>query len=310
MDKKLTIFDINGNPKASYSPQSHHGRANHTETDDSRHNKSSSSDTDSASETFISKEILERNIREQLALDALNDWKTLTNVSLVPEHVETRSLYNTEAGTDLEQGKVQMWIDMFPILNEARHAFKPVDISERKPKRFQLRVVILNTNEVILDDVNLLTGEKSSDIYVKAFMCDKVAEAQKTDIHYRSLDGEGNFNWRFIFDFDYLPAEKKIIWNHKEKLGFVTIERKMKPKLTVQCLDWDQVSADDQLGEIELNLCKFLKGSGSSDTCTARMLNDPGWPTVNLFKVRKIRGWWPFQSVDPASKGRRPTVSD
>ena len=86
--------------------------------------------------------------------------------------------------------------------------------------------------------------------------------------------------------------------------------RKMKPKLTIQCLDWDQVSADDQLGEIELNLCKFLKGCNSSDTCTSRMSKDPGWPTVNLFKVRKIRGWWPFQPVDPTSTGKRPAVRD
>lgn len=31
---------------------------------------------------------------------------------------------------------------------------------------------------------------------------------QKTDVHYRSLGGEGNFNWRFVFPFDYLPAEQ------------------------------------------------------------------------------------------------------
>jgi hypothetical protein len=31
---------------------------------------------------------------------------------------------------------------------------------------------------------------------------------QKTDVHYRSLDGVGNFNWRFVFPFDYLPAEQ------------------------------------------------------------------------------------------------------
>ncbi len=307
MDKKLTIFDINGNALASYSPQNYQNK-NNNETDDSRHKSSSSTETDSNSESFISKKIHEKDMREQLALDALNDWKTITNVSLVPEHVETRSLYNPESGTDLEQGKIQMWIDMFPILNEARYYFKPVDISERKPKRFHLRIIVFNTSDVILDDENILTGEKSSDIYIKAFMCDKINEAQKTDIHHRSLDGEGNFNWRMIFEFDYLPAEKKIIWNHKEKLGFVTTERKMKPKLTIQCLDWDQVSADDHLGEIELNLCKLLKGCVSSTACTGRMLKDPEWPTVNLFKMRKIRGWWPFQGIDPTSTGRRPTV--
>lgn len=43
-------------------------------------------------------------------------------------------------------------------------------------------------------------------------------DKQKTDVHYRSLDGDGNFNWRFIFGFEYLPAEqlclvsKKVCW--------------------------------------------------------------------------------------------------
>ena len=38
---------------------------------------------------------------------------------------------------------------------------------------------------------------------------------QSTDIHYRSLDGEGNFNWRFVFQFDYLPQEKVVVINEK-----------------------------------------------------------------------------------------------
>lgn len=44
---------------------------------------------------------------------------------------------------------------------------------------------------------------------------------QKTDVHYRSLDGDGNFNWRFVFEFDYLPAEqlclvsKKVVCLHQ-----------------------------------------------------------------------------------------------
>lgn len=109
-----------------------------------------------------------------------------------------------------------MWIDMFPIINDSsKNHFKPVDVSVRRPKKFQLRVVILNTKDVILDDENPLTGEKSSDIYLKGYMCDRIAESQKTDIHYRSLDGEGNFNWRFIYDFEYLPAEKRIVYTHK-----------------------------------------------------------------------------------------------
>ena len=40
-------------------------------------------------------------------------------------------------------------------------------------------------------------------------------DIQETDIHYRSLTGEGNFNWRFIFPFDYLVAEEKIVVSKK-----------------------------------------------------------------------------------------------
>lgn len=33
--------------------------------------------------------------------------------------------------------------------------------------------------------------------------------------HYRSLDGEGNFNWRMVFPFSYLAAEKIMVVKKK-----------------------------------------------------------------------------------------------
>lgn len=35
--------------------------------------------------------------------------------------------------------------------------------------RYELRVIIWNTEDVILEDSNFLTGQKSSDIYVKGY---------------------------------------------------------------------------------------------------------------------------------------------
>lgn len=46
-------------------------------------------------------------------------------------------------------------------------------------------------------------------------MAGKEEDKQKTDVHYRSLDGDGNFNWRFVFDFDYLPAEQLCLVSKK-----------------------------------------------------------------------------------------------
>lgn len=247
---------------------------------------------------------------------ALHDWYNLTGSSLVCEHVETRSLYNPDT-PDIEQGKLEMWIDMFSmedINNSATSAFtptvpRPVDITPRKPKRFQLRVIIYNTEDVILDDVNPLTGEKTSDIYVRGFLCDHVSEAQSTDVHYRSMNGEGKFNWRFIFDFDYLPSEEMIVYRRKEHaFALQAIEHRMEPIFTLQCWDADVVSADDFLGSCQLNLSKMLRGADTAKGCRLSMLKNKNWPTVDLFKVKNVRGWWPVAVYEGDKPGRLAVI--
>ena len=42
-----------------------------------------------------------------------------------------------------------------------------VDISPRKPTAWELRVIIWNTDEVMLEDDAFFSGEKMSDIYVR-----------------------------------------------------------------------------------------------------------------------------------------------
>ena len=43
----------------------------------------------------------------------------------------------------------------------------PADVSPRKPSSYELRVIIWNTDEVVLEDDAFFSGEKMSDIYVK-----------------------------------------------------------------------------------------------------------------------------------------------
>lgn len=87
-------------------------------------------------------------------------------LQIVPEHIESRPLYNPDK-PGIEQGKLELWVDMFPM--DMPLPGPSVDISPRKPKSYELRVVIWNTDDVVLEDDAFFTGEKMSDIYVKGY---------------------------------------------------------------------------------------------------------------------------------------------
>nr|CAB3264595.1 otoferlin [Phallusia mammillata] len=233
---------------------------------------------------------------EHVALVALRHWDEIRKVGchLVPEHVETRSLYSPEK-PGIEQGRLELWIDMFPM--DMPLPGLPVDVSPRKPKGFQLRVIVWNTDEVELQDDDFFTGEKASDIYVKGWLLGD--DKQETDIHYRSLTGEGNFNWRFIFPFDYLIAEEKIVVTKKESMfSWDETEFKMPPRLNLQVWDADHFSADDFLGSLTLDLTRMPRGAKSANKCSLNLASEEedssDVPMVSLFKQRRIKGWWPF----------------
>lgn len=122
--------------------------------------------------------------------------------------------------------------------------------SERSGHRYELRCVIWKTANVDLVDDNL-SREKTSDIYIKGWLYGLEKDMQKTDIHYHSLTGEANFNWRFIFTMDYLAAERVCVQSQKDYIWSLdATSMKFPARLIIQVWDNDIFSPDDFLGEV------------------------------------------------------------
>nr|NP_001304962.3 fer-1-like protein 4-like [Gorilla gorilla gorilla] len=241
---------------------------------------------------------------EAQALLVLRRWQEMPGfgIQLVPEHVETRPLYHPHS-PGLLQGSLHMWIDIFP---QDVPAPPPVDIKPRQPISYELRVVIWNTEDVVLDDENPLTGEMSSDIYVKSWVKGLEHDKQETDVHFNSLTGEGNFNWRFVFRFDYLPTEREVsVRRRSGPFALEEAEFRQPAVLVLQVWDYDRISANDFLGSLELQLPDMVRGARGPELCSVRLARDGAGPRCNLFRCRRLRGWWPVVKLKEAEDVER-----
>lgn len=243
--------------------------------------------------------------KERLALYILHK-----HFALVPEHVESRALMHP-ARPGVPQGQLRLWVDLFPA--SAQPLPPPVDITPRRPRKYKLRVVVYNVFDAPLQETSLVGREKMSDVYVKGWL-QGTKNVQKTDIHYRCMDGEANFNWRFVYELDMMEAEQMMVVEHKEHpWSLHTTQERRPPQLTLQLWDNDLILRDDYLSEMTLDLCRMpkpakrvgavgpeqvpqMQGDGDANSVAITLLDDHS-TAVNLFEAKRLYGFFPFVRV-------------
>ncbi|KAJ3432654.1 c2 calcium-dependent membrane targeting [Anaeramoeba flamelloides] len=166
------------------------------------------------------------------------DWKNMK-----PKPVEYRTLWAPTSSNP--QGKVEMWLE---ILTEEQAARTPqTPLEPPKPDQFEIRAIVWNTKDVVFKDKNM------SDIFVTCQMNE--GKKQSSDIHWRSKDGKGAFNWRYKFPIE-LPARVA--------------------RLKLQLWDKDILNPNDSIGEANINLtglCRRAYKNKSAQTIKKQFIS-------------------------------------
>ena len=151
-----------------------------------------------------------------------DNWKELKY-----KPIEVRPLRNPDK-TNL-QGNIYLWLDIFE--KKDRINIEPWHIEPEPETKVEMRLVIWETENMKQMDV-----EGTSDIYVNAFVDGK--NKQSTDIHYRSQNGIGSFNWRIVLPIS-LPSNRTVLY--------------------LQVYDNDLFASDDYICGAEIDLKQILK---------------------------------------------------
>ena len=151
------------------------------------------------------------------------EWQSIKN-----KPIEPRQLYHKS--TKASQGVLKTWIEIIPIEAMNKNN-KPWNITPRPPEDFEIRLVIWETK-----DVKIMDFEGTSDIYCRAFFDSN--HSKRTETHFRSMNGNGSFNYRLHFDVQN-PGDNQI--------------------LNLQVWDMDLLSSNDFIGDSSLNLASPIK---------------------------------------------------
>jgi len=124
-----------------------------------------------------------------------------------------------------------MWVEINPV-NMDPEKLKVWDISKKPPEELEVRVCILNCKDVVMMDF-----EGTCDTYIRGFF-DTKEDVQETDTHFRNMDGKPDFQYRLVYR---IKVPRK---------GY---------KYTVQGYDRDFFSANEMLGEAQVDLQQMIE---------------------------------------------------
>ncbi|CEF68905.1 C2 domain and Peroxin/Ferlin domain and Peroxin/Dysferlin domain and Ferlin B-domain and FerIin domain-containing protein [Strongyloides ratti] len=268
----------------------------------------------------------------------------LHRIGLVPEHIETRPLYNSVNKT-IECGKLELFVDIFPT---SFGTIPPqINISKRIPDKMQLRIAIFGTRHVLL--TKKVAGQFSTDMYIKCLL-NGTEKAVSTDVHYNVKNGRGSFNWRFVFDINYNVWEEVLVFYKRKRLFRKKSEFTTEPYLILEICDNKRFKKDSVIGKCKIDLLNIEKGTldlndfydendeynmEKKKSCFSRICCDcsggccckkknkklygyrraPRYvevphtgPIVSIMEKQSIRGWWPFISENVPDKFRNNSI--
>eukprot|EP01122_Echinamoeba_exundans_P013557 TRINITY_DN5939_c0_g1_i1.p1 TRINITY_DN5939_c0_g1~~TRINITY_DN5939_c0_g1_i1.p1 ORF type:complete len:1400 (-),score=332.16 TRINITY_DN5939_c0_g1_i1:124-4323(-) len=162
----------------------------------------------------------------ETAIDLETRWFSDEWKAMDPKPIERRQLRHPSSKHP--QGFLDMFIDIMTP-EEARRKPQEDLRPPRSKQQWELRVVVWNTKDVKPRD----NYTKESDIFVSGKPSADGCDVQVTDVHWRSDNGEGMFNWRFVWPNIVLPSKN--------------------PRFVIQVWDKDYIGVNDAIAEATLN---------------------------------------------------------
>ncbi|XP_048488978.1 otoferlin isoform X3 [Plutella xylostella] len=232
--------------------------------------------------------------KENVCLSLLHNWHTLPvcGYSLVPEHVETRSLYLNPDQPGLETGKLQMWVDIYDL--QSTKAPPPaVTFEDTVSTEYELRVHFDKIDDG--PDTEARTPLPIA-VYIKAWLGGYQENMQTTDNLHRDPTGILLLDWNMVFNF-YYDHKKNEMTVENKTFGRLD-DFKMVPVLYIQV--FNTYNDFCPLGELTLDISRMPYPVSDAKQCELEQVD--GRKLFLFSKSRPVCGWWPLQGTDVEKK--------